>query len=185
MTSSGLVDQSGAAFFNAVHEHDERFRAAQAVRRIAVETEPKSRATPAATMLCMTSPDADPTGVCPFEETISSAIGKIDSHFVHLARSRPFSTSSPPQFVPHAKSGRLNRPLLLALALCANANRVHRLLTGLAFENCHTAIPFNNTVEGHRNQTLSTAANSRLGLQIKSTLDGVEYQATPKWKLWT
>ena len=35
------------------------------------------------------------------------------------------------------------------------------------------AIPFNNTVEGHRNQTLSTAANSRLGLELNANAAGL------------
>jgi hypothetical protein len=35
------------------------------------------------------------------------------------------------------------------------------------------AIPFNNTVEGQRRQTLSNAANSRLGMQLNATLSGL------------
>ncbi len=35
------------------------------------------------------------------------------------------------------------------------------------------AIPFNNTVEGHRRQTISSAANTRLGMQINTTFSGV------------
>jgi hypothetical protein len=35
------------------------------------------------------------------------------------------------------------------------------------------AIPFNNTVEGHRRQTLSSAANTRLGVQINTAISGI------------
>ncbi len=35
------------------------------------------------------------------------------------------------------------------------------------------AIPFNSTVEGHRRQTISSAANTRLGMQINTTVSGV------------
>jgi hypothetical protein len=35
------------------------------------------------------------------------------------------------------------------------------------------AIPFNNTVEGQRRQTLSSAANSRLGMELSATVSGL------------
>lgn len=34
-------------------------------------------------------------------------------------------------------------------------------------------IPFKDTVDGHRRQTLSSAANSRLGVQVNTAFDGI------------
>ena len=37
-----------------------------------------------------------------------------------------------------------------------------------------SAIPFNNTVPGHRRQTLSSAANTRLGMQMNTRVLGFD-----------
>ena len=109
------------------------------------------------------------------EHVVAVAVAETDSSLQKRV-ARQQAIPAPPQGMESGKQSLAIRagPLSLAPTGFIDYSQVWRSKTVTSgLPTNFAAIPFNNTVEGQRRQTLSSAANSRLGMQINATFSNL------------
>jgi hypothetical protein len=117
------------------------------------------------------------------QEQINELRRLLDTHGRMLAKAFPAPEPVPAALPPHPgpASETVKAPTSINLGGIAltptgflEFSQVWRSRTvASGFPTNFAAIPFNNTVDGNRKQTLATAANTRLGMQLNTTAFGL------------